>query len=91
MSTSPTPSGPGWCRIRIHGHLDPRWSSWFDGMALTHDPDGSTLLEGRVADQAALHGLLGKIRDMGLPLISVARDDPGPTPGHHSPHQVPPP
>ena len=56
---------------RIQGHLDRRWAAWFDGLSLTHDPDGTTLLEGRVADQAALHGLLTKVRDMGLPLVSV--------------------
>ncbi len=60
-----------WYRIRIQGHLDPRWSSWFGALALTHDTDGTTLLRGHVTDQAALHGLLTKVRDMGLPLISV--------------------
>jgi hypothetical protein len=63
-----------WYRIRIQGHLDRRWTSWFDGLSLTHDADGTTLLEGPVADQAALHGLLTKVRDMGLPLVSVARE-----------------
>jgi len=81
MSTPPTSSapagspGPGWYRIRIQGHLDQRWTSWFDGLALTHDPDGTTVLQGPVADQAALHGLLGKVRDMGLPLVSVSCAD----------------
>lgn len=59
-------------RIRIQGQLDQRWSSWFDGMTVTRDADGTTLLEGDVADQAALHGLLQRIRDTGLTLISVA-------------------
>ena len=67
-------------RIRIQGHLDQRWASWFDGLALTHDEDGTTLLEGHVADQAALHGLLTKVRDMGLPLVSLTRASAAPSP-----------
>ncbi|HET9419911.1 MAG TPA: hypothetical protein VFO49_02155 [Nocardioides sp.] len=61
--------------IRVQGHLDARWSSWFDGLTVTKEPDGTTLLEGQVADQAALFGLLLKMRDMGLPLLSVIRAD----------------
>lgn len=57
--------------IRIRGHLDRRWSVWFDGMALTQHSDGTTTLRGQVADQAALHGLIQRVRDTGLPLISV--------------------
>lgn len=57
--------------IRLQGHLDARWASWFDGLVLTNESDGSTVISGPVADQAALHGLLRKIRDLGLPLISV--------------------
>ena len=57
--------------IRIKGHLDTRWASWFEGMSLTHAPDGTTTLDGIVADQAALHGLLQKLRDIGVPLISI--------------------
>jgi hypothetical protein len=60
--------------IRIEGHLDQRWVSWFDGLALSHDPDGTTVLQGRVDDQAALHRLLAKVRDMGMPLVSVTRE-----------------
>jgi hypothetical protein len=61
--------------IRIEGRLDPRWSEWFDGMSITHvdEPPGETILSGSVADQAALHGLLTKIRDLNLPLIAVTR------------------
>lgn len=59
--------------IRLQGHLDPRWAAWFDGLSLTHQSDGTTLIEGTVVDQAALHGLLGKVRDLGLPLIAVRR------------------
>lgn len=77
QATSGTDGGTGWCQIRIQGHLDQRWTSWFDGLTLTHDGDGTTLLQGPVADQAALHGLLTKVRDMGLPLVSVAHR-PGP-------------
>jgi hypothetical protein len=57
--------------IRLKGHLDTRWAAWFDGMTLTHDGDGTTLIHGPVVDQAALHGLLAKVRDVGLPLVSV--------------------
>jgi hypothetical protein len=78
MSTRHATTGSGredhLYRIRIQGHLDQRWTSWFDGLALTHDGDGTTLLQGHVADQAALYGLLTKVRDMGLPLVSVTRE-----------------
>jgi hypothetical protein len=60
--------------IRLQGHLGSRWAARFDGMTLTRLADGSTRLEGPVADQAALHGLLGALRDLGLPLISVRRN-----------------
>ncbi len=62
--------------IRVKGHLDSRWASWFDGMALTHEDDGITRIRGRVADQAALHGLLQSMRDLGLPLVSVVQVEP---------------
>ena len=65
--------------IRIQGHLEDRWSAWFDGMELVAVEDGSTLIRGRVTDQAALHGLIQKVRDLGLPLISVTHTQPGPT------------
>lgn len=57
--------------IRLKGHLAPRWSDWFDGMTITCTPTGETLLVGPVTDQAALHGLLLKVRDLGLPLLAV--------------------
>ena len=66
----------GWCEIRIQGHLDPRRASWFDGLTLTQADDGITVIQGQVVDQAALHGLLQKVRDIGLPLISVHHQDP---------------
>jgi hypothetical protein len=58
-------------RLRVDGHLDDHWSGWFGGLTLTRDGDGTTILSGAVADQAALHGLLGKVRDLGVTLISV--------------------
>jgi hypothetical protein len=64
--------------IRVEGVLDDRWSAWFDGMEVTPQPGGVTLVAGPVTDQAALHGLLAKVRDLGLPLIAVRRVDPGP-------------
>jgi hypothetical protein len=63
-------------QIRVSGYLDQGWSAWFDGLALSHDPDGCTTLAGPVADQAALYGLIGKARDLGLTLILVARVEP---------------
>jgi hypothetical protein len=62
---------PGRYEIRVKGHLDTRWAAWFEGLTFTHASDGTTIIHGPVADQAALHGLLQKIRDLGLPLISV--------------------
>ena len=59
--------------IRLEGHLEARWADWFDGLTLTQESDGTTVLSGSVVDQAALHGLLGKVRDLGLPLIAVHR------------------
>ncbi len=60
-------------QICIQGHLAARWAGWFDGLSLTNEPDGTTLICGPVADQSALHGLLQKVRDLGLPLVSVTR------------------
>jgi hypothetical protein len=57
--------------IRVEGHLDEHWSLWFDGMAIVREDDGTTTLHGLVVDQAALHGLLAKVRDLGTTLISV--------------------
>lgn len=62
--------------IRLKGHLDARWAAWFDGLRLTHQTDGTTTLHGPVVDQAALHGLLQKVRDIGMPLISVTQVEP---------------
>ena len=57
--------------IRLKGHLDARWAAWFDGLSLTHEGDGTTVIHGQIVDQAALHGVLRRVRDLGLPLISV--------------------
>jgi hypothetical protein len=81
-SAEPEPH-PGSYRIRLDGHLAPRWASRFDGMTLTSDNDGNAVLEGPVVDQSALHGLLNKLRDIGLPLISVTPLD------HDSPPAAP--
>ncbi len=59
--------------IRIRGRLDARWAARFDGMSMQDDPDGTTVLSGPVTDQAALHGLISRVRDLGLPLLSVAQ------------------
>ena len=67
------PDGPPQYEIRLQGRLDPRWAAWFDGMTLSAADDGTTALRGPVVDQAALHGVLQRVRDLGLPLISVTR------------------
>jgi len=59
--------------IRVKGHLDSRWAAWFDGLSLSTESDGTTIISGPVVDQAALHGLLQKVRDVGVPLISVTQ------------------
>jgi hypothetical protein len=84
MSTFPVggPEGPPRYEIRLQGRLDPRWAAWFDGLTLTTADDGTTALHGPVADQAALHGVLQKVRDLGLPLLSVTQLHPDrPIPG----------
>jgi hypothetical protein len=81
MPSEPTPQTdpdePMFCRIRIKGHLGHHWSDWFEGLAITLDDNGETLLTGPVVDQAALHGLLKKVRDVGMPLLSVVCVKPG--------------
>ncbi|HYJ13208.1 MAG TPA: hypothetical protein VEW66_06435 [Thermomicrobiales bacterium] len=64
-------------QIRIKGHLGPQWTDWFGGLTITLEESGDTLLTGPVVDQASLHGLLRKVRDLGMPLISAVRVKPG--------------
>jgi hypothetical protein len=72
------PAEPAHYELRVQGVLDDRWSPWFEGLQLRSDQPGQTTIAGPVTDQAALHGLLAKIRDLGLPLLSVRRLDPDP-------------
>jgi hypothetical protein len=76
MSEISTTNEAGRYEIRLKGHLDTRWASWFDGLTLDTCSDGTTTIHGIVVDQSALHGLLQKVRDIGLPLISVTRVEP---------------
>lgn len=88
MSTKPnSEKDPGELtvyQIRLVGHLGPQWKDWFEGLTITLEDNGDTLLTGPVIDQAALHGLLKKVRDLGLPLISVNRIQPGQPVDSHS-------
>ena len=81
MSNNHTPktavSEPLIYQIRIQGHLGRQWTEWFDGLTITLEGNGDTLLTGLVVDQAALYGLLKKVRDLGLPLLSVICVEPG--------------
>ncbi len=81
MSTTPASTEdhhePGHYEIRIKGHLENRWANWFDGLTITLEDNGETRLSGPVTDQAALHGLLRKVRDLGMFLISLKRIEPG--------------
>ena len=78
MDTSPADRAPhcGWYRIRIKGRLPSRWATHFEPMTLSSSDDGTTLIQGLVVDQAALHGLLAQVRDTGLPLMSVTQAGP---------------
>lgn len=90
MTHDPTPAGgdprPVRYEIRLAGAFDAHWTAWFGGMAVRLEDDGTTLISGVVPDQAALHGLLQRVRDLGTALISVARIDP--RPGHSAPHDT---
>ena len=77
--SSETHYEPGVYKIRIKGHLDDGWTAWFGGLTVTLEENGDTLLTGPVVDQTALHGLLRKVRDLGLPLVSVNCFQPGHT------------
>jgi len=71
------PGRPMVYQIRIEGHLDDQWTDWFSGLTITLEENGHTLFTGAVPDQAALFGLLKKVRDLGMPLVSVNRIEPG--------------
>jgi hypothetical protein len=73
------PGQPMVYQIRLKGHLGSQWTDWFGGLTIMLEEDGDTLLTGPVVDQAALHGLLKKVRDLGLPLVSVSPVEPGPS------------
>ena len=70
-TTSRSRRSPTRYQLRVDGHIDDHWAAWFDNLTLTHESDGTTTLRGSVPDQAALHGLLAKVRDLGVTLISV--------------------
>ncbi len=72
-----TPDRPeaGRYEIRLTGRLDAHWGAWFDGLTVSQDSDGTTVISGPIADQSALHGVLQRVRDLGLPLVSVTRVD----------------
>ena len=72
LELKPTPDQTVIYQIRLKGHLGCEWTDWFEGLTITLEEDGTTLLTGPVIDQAALHGLLKKVRDLGLPLVSVS-------------------
>ena len=77
LDPRPDPDQAMLYQIRIKGHLGPQWTDWFGGLTITLEANGDTLLTGPVVDQAALHGLLKKVRDLGMPLISAVRVKPG--------------
>jgi hypothetical protein len=76
-TSTPDHDEPGLYEIRLKGHLDGRWAEWFGGLTITLEDNGDTLLAGPVVDQAALHGLLKRVRDLGMPLVSVSPVEPG--------------
>lgn len=78
------PNQPVVYRLRLKGHLGREWTDWFGGLTITQTEDGDTLVTGAVADQAALHGLLKKVRDLGIPLVSVNRVQSNETHPSHS-------
>ncbi|RYV49640.1 hypothetical protein [Pengzhenrongella frigida] len=85
MTRPPHGPSPSCYRLRVAGHLDRHWSAWFGGLELTHEADGTTSLSGVVSDQAELHGLLTRVRDLGVTLISVEAVDPPASAGRIAP------
>jgi len=79
LESKPTPFQPVVYQIRLKGHLGHQWTDWFEGLTITLEDNGDTLLTGPVIDQAALHGLLKKVRDLGMPLVSVSPLEYGPS------------
>jgi hypothetical protein len=79
LESKPTSSHPVVYQIRLKGHLGSQWTDWFQGLTITLEDNGDTLLTGPVIDQAALHGLLKKVRDLGMPLVSVSPLEHGPS------------
>ena len=75
-TSTPDSHEAGRYEIRLAGHLDAHWATWFDGLAVTREGDGTTVISGVIVDQAALHGVLQRVRDLGLPLVSVIRGNP---------------
>ena len=80
MKATPASTGDqyelGLYEIRLKGHLDDKWADWFDGLTITREDNGETVLRGWVVDQAALHGVLRNVRDLGVPLLSVMQVEP---------------
>jgi hypothetical protein len=90
IAPPPRQQAPACYRLRVDGHLDDHWSAWFGDLTLTQEGDGTTSLTGLVSDQAELHGLLRKVRDLGVTLISVAVIEPGEQPGRSPAGSSPP-
>jgi hypothetical protein len=84
QTPAPDRSEAGRYEIRLTGHLDAHWTAWFDGLTVSRQIDGTTVISGPIADQAALHGLLQRVRDLGLPLVSVRQVE-GAQPGQATP------
>lgn len=76
LSPTPDPREAGRYEIRLTGHLDAHWAAWFEDLTVSRETNGTTVISGPIVDQSALHGLLQRVRDLGLPLVSVTRIEP---------------